>query len=149
MRIGIGNDHVSVNMKAEIKKYMESLGHTVIDYGADSSARTDYPIYGKKVAEAVLNGQIDRGVLICGTGVGISLAANKVKGIRAGVCSEPYTASLIVKHNNAQIVAFGARVVGIELAKMIVKSFLDSTYEGGRHQRRLDMITNIENGEDF
>ena len=99
----------------------------------------------ERVALAVKAGEAERGVLICGTGVGISLAANKVKGIRAGVCSEPYTAAMVRRHNNAQIVAFGARVVGIEIAKMIVDAFLNAEFEGGRHADRVALITDIEN----
>ena len=107
--------------------------------------RCDYPIYGEKVANAVASGEVDLGILTCGTGVGISLAANKVKGIRAVVCSEPYTAKLSRMHNNTNILAFGARVVGPELAKMIVDEWLNAEYEGGRHQVRVDMIAEIEN----
>ncbi|MCG7588112.1 ribose 5-phosphate isomerase B, partial [Photobacterium sp. OFAV2-7] len=106
--------------------------------------RTDYPQYGLAVAEAVINQQADLGILICGTGVGISLAANKVPGVRAVVCSDPYTARLSKEHNNTNILAFGSRVVGIELAKMIIDSWLDADFEGGRHQNRIDQIAAIE-----
>lgn len=147
MKIAIGNDHIALNMKNHIKDYLESKGYEVINFGTDSSDRTDYPIYGKKVADAVASGECDYGVLICGTGVGISLSANKVKGIRAVVCSEPYTARLCRQHNNANIIAFGARVVGEATAEMIVDEFLSSEYEGGRHQKRIDMISAIEQGE--
>ena len=123
MKIGIGNDHVAVEMKNEIKAYLEEKGHEVVDFGTNSS---------------------DCGVLICGTGVGISLSANKVNGIRACVCSEPYSARLSKQHNNTNIIAFGARVIGIELAKMIVDEWLNAEYEGGRHQVRIDMIKDIE-----
>lgn len=146
MKIGIGNDHVAVEMKNEIKKYLEEKGHIVLDYGTDSTERCDYPIYGVKVARAVVSSKVDRGILICGTGVGISLAANKVKGIRAVVCSEPYSAVLSRQHNNTNILAFGARVIGTELAKMIVDSWLNAEFEGGRHQKRIDMLTEIEKG---
>ena len=147
MNIAIGNDHVGYELKNHIKKYLEDKGHTVKDFGAFSSERTDYPIYGKAVADAVNSGECDYGVLICGTGVGISLAANKVKGIRAVVCSEPYTARLCRQHNNANIIAFGARVIGCATAEMIVDEFFNATYEGERHQKRLDMIKQIEDGE--
>ncbi len=149
MKIAIGNDHVAVELKNHIKNYLEAKGYEVINYGTDSTERTDYPIYGKKVADAVASGECDFGVLICGTGVGISVAANKVKGIRAVVCSEPYSAKLSRQHNNANIVAFGARVVGQATAEMIVDEFFAAEYEGERHQRRIDMIAAIENGEDF
>lgn len=144
MKIGIGNDHVALEMKQEIKAYLTQLGHEVTDYGTDSSQRCDYPVYGELVARAVAAGEVERGILICGTGVGISLAANKVRGIRAVVCSEPYSAGLSREHNDTNILAFGARVVGVELAKMIVDVWLSAAFEGGRHQRRVDMIRQIE-----
>lgn len=144
MKIGIGNDHVALDMKEEIKAYLETKGLTVVDFGTNTSERCDYPVYGKAVAEAVASGAVDCGVLICGTGVGISLSANKVPGIRACVCSEPYSAKLSKEHNNTNIIAFGARVIGIETAKMIVDEWLDAKFEGGRHQKRIDMITEIE-----
>ncbi len=146
MKIAIGNDHVAVDMKNHIKAYLEAKGHTVVNFGTDSGERTDYPIYGKKVADAVASGECDFGVLICGTGIGISLAANKVKGIRAAVCSEAYSAALTRQHNNANIIAFGARVVGTATAETIVDAFLSAEYEGGRHAKRIDMITAIEEG---
>ena len=145
MKIGIGNDHVGYEMKLEIKEYLEAQGHEVVDFGADSAERSDYPIYGEKVARAVVSGEVDRGVLICGTGVGISLAANKVDGIRAAVCSEPVTASLAKRHNNANIIAFGARIVGIEMAKAIVDAWLSVEFEGGRHAHRVGLLMDIEN----
>ena len=144
MKIAIGNDHVAVEMKKEIKEYLEAMGHEVVDVGTNSSERFDYPVSGYKVGKMVASGQVDKGVLICGTGVGISLAANKVHGVRAVVCSEPYTARLSRQHNNSNIIAFGARVIGIETAKMIVDEWLKAEFEGGRHQKRIDMITKIE-----
>ena len=137
MKLAIGNDHVAVEMKKEIRAHLEQKGIEVIDVGTDKTDRFDYPISGYKVAKLVAAGEVDGGVLICGTGVGISLAANKVHGIRACVCSDPYTAKL-------SIVAFGARVIGIETAKMIVDEWLAAEFEGGRHQRRVDMIMEIE-----
>ncbi|MBQ7891465.1 MAG: ribose 5-phosphate isomerase B [Erysipelotrichaceae bacterium] len=144
MRIGIGNDHVAVEMKKELTAYLENKGYEVVNYGTDSSESFHYPISGEKVALAVKNHEVDLGILICGTGVGISLAANKVNGIRAVVCSEPYTAKLSREHNNTNILAFGARVIGIEMAKMIVDSWLNAEFMGGRHQIRVDMIGDIE-----
>ena len=143
--IGIGNDHAAVDLKNEIKAYLEEKGYKVVNYGTDSSESCDYPIYGAKVGHAVASGEVDAGVLICGTGIGISIAANKVKGVRAVVCSEPYSAKLSRQHNNTNILAFGARVIGIELAKMIIDEWLNAEFEGGRHQTRVDMITAIEN----
>ena len=146
MKLVIANDHAAVELKHEIKAYMESLGHEVINIGTDSNDSCHYPEFGKKAADMVASGEVDLGVLICGTGVGISLAANKVKGIRCGVCSEATTARLIRQHNNANMIAFGARIVSNELAKDIVKAFLEAEFEGGgRHQQRIDMITAIEN----
>ena len=145
MKLAIGNDHVAVEMKKEIKAYLEAKGIEVLDVGTDSTERFNYPISGYKVAKLVAEGQVDGGVLICGTGVGISLAANKVKGIRACVCSEPYSAKLSKQHHNSNIIAFGARVIGVETAKMIVDEWLNAEYEGGRHQVRIDMIAEIEN----
>ena len=144
MKLAIGNDHVAVEMKREIKAYLEEKGIEVVDVGTNSTERFDYPISGYAVGKAVASGDVDLGVLICGTGVGISLAANKVHGIRACVCSEPYSAKLSREHNNTNIIAFGARVVGPELAKMIVDEWLDAEFQGGRHQRRIDMIAEIE-----
>lgn len=144
MRLAIGNDHVAIDMKNEIKAYLESKGIEVLDVGTDSPERFDYPVSGYRVARLVADGKADAGVLICGTGVGISLAANKVRGIRACVCSEPYTARLSKQHNNANIIAFGARVIGVEMAKMIVDEWLSAEYMGGRHQIRVDMIHEIE-----
>lgn len=144
MKIAIGNDHVAVEMKKEIMAYLESKDIEVVNVGTDSTGRFNYPVSGYKVAKLVASGEVDGGVLICGTGVGISLAANKVKGIRACVCSEPYTARLAKEHNNANIVAFGARVIGVEMAKMIVDEFLNAEFQGGRHTERVAMITEIE-----
>lgn len=144
MRIGIGNDHVAIEMKNVIKAHLEELGHEVVDFGTNSPERFDYPVAGYAVGKAVASGDVDLGVLTCGTGVGISLAANKVHGVRACVCSEPYSARLSRQHNDTNVIAFGARVVGPELAKMIVDEWLAATYEGGRHARRVAMLAEIE-----
>ena len=145
MKLAIGNDHVGYELKLIIKKHLEDLGHQVIDFGSDSSQSCDYPVYGKKVAQAVASGECELGVLVCGTGIGISLAANKVRGIRAAVCSEPYSAQMARRHNNANIIAFGARVIGRDMAEMIVDSFLQAQFEGGRHARRVALLDEIEN----
>ena len=144
MKLAIGNDHSAVEMKKEIKKYLEDKGIEVIDVGTNSTESFNYPISGYKVGKMVANGEVDGGVLICGTGVGISIAANKVKGVRAAVCSEPVTARLVKEHNNANIIAFGARIVGSETAKAIVDAWLNAEFQGGRHQTRIDMIHKIE-----
>lgn len=148
MKLAIGSDHVGVELKPTIIEYLEELGHEVVDYGPNSTKRTDYPIYGKKVAEEVAAGNVDGGILICGTGVGISISANKVRGIRAVVCSEPYSAKLSKEHNNTNILAFGSRVIGSETAKMIVHEWLNAEFEGGRHGKRVEMIKNIEAAND-
>lgn len=145
MKIGIGNDHSALELKQEIIEFLKQKGHEVIDYGTNSSESCDYPVYGEIVAHAVADGEVDRGILICGTGLGISLAANKVKGIRAAVCSEPFTAKMSREHNDCNILAFGARVVGAELAKMIVDVWVSTEFSGAeRHQKRVNMIMDIE-----
>lgn len=144
MKIAIGNDHAAVELKQEMKEYLESKGHQVVDLGVNSTESCNYPEYGEAVGRAVVAGDVDCGVLICGTGVGISIAANKVKGVRAAVCSEPVTARLVKEHNNANIIAFGARIVGSETAKAILDAYLGAEFLGGRHQTRIDMIQEIE-----
>ena len=144
MRIGIGNDHAALEMKKEVIEYLESKEIEVVNYGTDTPESCNYPEYGEKVGRAVASGEVDLGILICGTGVGISLAANKVKGIRAVVCSEPYSAKLSRQHNNTNVLAFGARVIGTEMAKMIIDEWLSAEFMGGRHQTRVDMIMEIE-----
>lgn len=149
MKIAIGNDHVAVALKRSIMTFLEEKGIEVVNVGTDSEERFNYPISGYKVGKMVASGEVDYGILICGTGVGISLSTNKIKGIRACVCSEPYTAKLSKMHNNTNILAFGARVVGEDLAKMIVTEWLSAEYEGGRHQIRVNMISEIEEGKDI
>ena len=120
MRIGIGNDHAGLDYKVEISRHLKELGYDVVDYGTDSPESTDYAIWGEKVANAVASGEVERGIVICGTGEGIGISANKVRGIRCCICSEPFSAKLSRQHNDANMLAIGARVVGIELANMIV-----------------------------
>lgn len=144
MKIVIGNDHTAIAMKDAVKAFLQEKGYEVLDLGTNETASCDYPVYGEKVGRAVVSGEADLGIAICGTGVGISLAANKVKGVRACVCSEPYTARLSRMHNNSNVLAFGARVIGDEMAKMITEEWLNAVYEGGRHQRRVDMVMEIE-----
>ena len=144
MKLVIGNDHAAVELKKEIKAHMEQRGIDVVDVGTNSTASFNYPVSGYRAAKLVASGAVDGGVLICGTGVGISLAANKVNGIRACVCSEPTTARLSKQHNNANMICFGARIVGAELAKDIVDAWLDAEFQGGRHAARVAMITEIE-----
>ena len=143
-RIAFGCDHVGFILKDDIVAHLRQRGIDVVDKGAWSTERTDYPRYASAVAESVAAGEVDGGILICGTGVGISIAANKHPGIRAVVCSEPYSAQLSRQHNNTNILALGARVSGLELAKMIVDAWLNAPFEGGRHQARVDAIGAIE-----
>ena len=147
MRIAIGNDHVGVELKQHLVKYLEAQGHEVVNFGTDETASNNYPIYAEKVSRAVLSGGFDKGILICGTGLGISIAANKIKGIRCAVCSEPVSAELSRQHNNANIVAMGARMIGPVMAEAIVDKFLNTEFLGRRHQLRVDMMTKLEHGE--
>ena len=144
MIIAMGNDHAAVELKNEIKAYVESRGYEVIDFGTNTSDSCDYPVYGEKVGRAVASGEADYGIAICGTGIGIGIAAGKVKGIRVCTCSEPFSARMSRRHNNTNVLTFGARVVGVEMARMIVDEWLDNQYEGGRHQRRGDLLMEIE-----
>lgn len=131
-------------MKNHIKEYLEKKGCEVVNFGTDTEESTYYPIYAEKVAKAVVSGTCDKGVLICGTGVGISIAANKIHGVRCALCNDPCTAALTRRHNDANIVAFGARILGMTLAESIVDAFLENEFEGGRHQKRIDMVANLE-----
>ena len=144
MKIGMACDHGAYTYKEEIKQMLIDEGHEVVDCGCHDTNSVDYPDMAKACADLVANKEVDKGIVMCGTGIGISIAANKVKGIRAAVCSEPFTAKMARVHNNCNILAFGARVVGAELAKMIVETWLDAEFEGGRHQRRVDLIKAIE-----
>ncbi|MCR4842336.1 MAG: ribose 5-phosphate isomerase B [Eubacterium sp.] len=144
MKIAIGNDHAAVDLKNSVMEYLEEKGIEIDDFGVQSTQRANYPVYAEKVAKKVLSGEYDCGILICGTGVGISIAANKFKGIRAAAVSDPTTARLVKQHNNANILCFGARIVGEELAHDIVDAYIEAQFEGGRHQDRIDLITAIE-----
>ncbi|WP_294966219.1 ribose 5-phosphate isomerase B [uncultured Gilliamella sp.] len=147
MKIAIGYDHVGYILKQDVIEFLAQQNITVIDFGTLSTDRTDYPIYANRVAHSINTNQADLGILICGTDIGISIAANKCQGIRAVVCSDPYSAKLSREHNNTNVLAFGSRVVGSELAKMIINEWLTAKFEGGRHQRRIEQIQLIEKGE--
>jgi len=151
MKVLFGSDHAGVELKEEMMALVGGMGHECVDFGNyDKNDRgDDYPVYGRKVAEAIAAGEGEMGVLICGTGLGMALTANKVKGIRACVCSEPYTAKMARAHNNCQILCLGARVIGRELAAMITETFFTTEFEGGRHARRVAMIAAAEAGEEF
>jgi ribose 5-phosphate isomerase B len=143
--IAIGSDHAAFEFKEAIRAYLIARGYEVKDFGTCSTERVDYCDFGFRVGEAIASGECEKGIVCCGTGVGISISANKVKGIRAVVCSEPYSAKLSREHNDTNILALGARVVGIELAKMIVDEWLEATFEGGRHLDRINKIRDYEN----
>lgn len=140
MKIGIGNDHGGYELKLAIKAHLQQLGHEVVDYGSDSTERVDYPIYGRAVGEAVAAGEVERGIVMCGTGIGIGLAATKVRGIRCATVSEAYSARLSRQHNDANMLSLGGRVVAPQYASMIVDEFLTAQFEGGRHTARVAMI---------
>lgn len=143
-KLAIGNDHTAVELKREVQAHLEEQGYEVVNVGTDSPDRFNYPVSGYKVAEMVASGEVDGGILICGTGVGIGLAANKVHGIRCVTCSEPYTARLSREHNNSNCLSFGARVVGPGTALDIVDAWVTGEYQGGRHQVRVEMLSEIE-----
>ena len=142
--IAIGCDHGGFALKQEVMRHLDELGLAYKDFGTYSEESCDYPIYGEAVARAVADGEYERGILICGTGIGISMAANKVKGIRAACCSDCFSAKYTRLHNNANVLCFGGRVVGAGLACMMVDAFLETDFEGGRHQRRVDKILALE-----
>ncbi len=143
-KIAVGCDHGGIVLKESVISTLKRLGAEVVDLGCYSTESVDYPEYGLKVANAVASGECEAGVIMCGTGIGISIAANKVKGIRAAVVTNEYMAKLTKNHNNANIIALGGRVITPEEAEKIVETWYTAEYEGGRHQRRLDIISRIE-----
>lgn len=145
MKIGLGSDHGGYNLKEEIKKHLQSKGIECIDFGTENGVDSvDYPIYGEKVAKAVVSKDVDYGILCCGTGIGISLAANKVKGIRCAVVSDTFSAKMSKAHNNANMLSVGERVIGKGLALEIVDAWINTEFEGERHLRRVNMLNDIE-----
>lgn len=144
MKIGFGSDHGGYDLKKEIMKLVADMGYECFDYGSFEGESVDYPDYAKKVCDAIVNGEVELGMLFCGTGIGISIAANKVKGIRCALLTEGYSAKMAKIHNNANCIALGGRTTGVNLAADIVKSFLEAEFEGGRHQKRLDKISKME-----
>lgn len=143
MKIAFGNDHAAREVRAELIEYAKSLGHEVVDYGYAGDGSADYPVYARKVANAVVNGEADCGILVCGTGIGMAIAANKVHGIRCAVCNDPYSATMAHEHNDANVIAVGARVVGIEVLKSIFRNYLAARYNE-KYNVRLAMIAEIE-----
>ena len=144
MRIAIGSDHAGFPMKEIIKEYLRWLGHEVLDMGTHSAQSVNYAEFAEKVAREVASGRAQRGILICGTGIGMAIAANKVEGIRAALVHSEYTAKMAAMHNNANIITFGGRVEGPQEAKRFVKIWLETPFEGGRHNKRLEKITEME-----
>lgn len=145
MKIAIGNDHGAVDLKFHIMNYLQKQGHEVVNFGSDVSDSCDYPVYAEKVGKAVVSGEFDKGILICGTGIGISIAANKIKGVRCALCSEPCSARLTREHNDANVLAMGARIIGPVLAESIVDAFLTTDFCGEeRHQRRVNLVSKLE-----
>ena len=147
--IALACDHTGVALKQELMKMLDEMGLSWKDFGNYDAANRDddYPIWGYRAAKAVADGECDRGILICGTGIGIGIAAGKVKGIRCCCCSDYYSATLSRRHNDSNMLALGGRVIAPENAKMIVEGWLDAEFEGGRHQRRIDMFKLIEEGK--
>ena len=143
VKIGIASDHGGFGLKEEIKKYFDEKKIDYIDYGTYSTDSVDYPDYGKKAAEAVIRGEVEKAIVICGTGIGISISANKVDGIRCALCSETYSARMSREHNDANVLALGARVLGVDLALEIVETWLEGKFQGGRHQRRVEKMNKI------
>ncbi len=144
MKIAIGSDHIGLELKQDLIKFLNEHQVEYQDFGTNDRQRTDYPIYAEKVAIAVTKEGFGLGILICGTGIGMSIAANKIHGVRAAACSDSYSARLARNHNNANILAMGALVVGKGLARMLVEEWIEAQYEGGRHQRRIDLISQLE-----
>ena len=138
MKISIGSDHGGFALKEKVREHLESLGHEVLDCGCFSTESCDYPDFGRAAAEAVARGTCERGIVICTTGIGISIAANKVRGVRCALCTDPLMAEMTRRHNDANMLAMGAGIVGYNLAERMVDVFLSTEFEGGRHARRVD-----------
>ncbi|CAA7599741.1 Galactose-6-phosphate isomerase/Ribose-5-phosphate isomerase [Acididesulfobacillus acetoxydans] len=147
MKVALGADHGGYELKEAVKTFLQEKGISVLDLGTHSTASVDYPTYGFAVGSAVTAGEADLGIVVCGTGLGISMAANKVPGIRAAVCTETYSARMAREHNDANVLALGGRVTGVGLAQDIVEVFLRTDFAGGRHAKRVGMIAAIERGE--
>ncbi|HHI97348.1 MAG TPA: ribose 5-phosphate isomerase B [Thermodesulfatator atlanticus] len=143
MKIALGADHAGFELKEKIKKFLQEAGHEVLDLGCHSTDSVDYPVYGAKVAKAVLQGEAERGILVCGTGLGMSMVANRFPGIRAALCHELFTARMSRLHNDANVLVLGGRVIGDVLALEMVKVFLETPFEGGRHLRRVNQIDEL------
>ncbi len=144
MRIAVGSDHAGFHLKEKIKQFLIEKGHEVIDYGTTSESSTHYPLFAKNVALAVQKREADRGILVCGTGIGMSITANKFKGVRAALCLNEYMARMSRLHNDANVLCLGDRILGEDLALTIVDVWLNTPFEGGRHAKRVELIGEIE-----
>ena len=144
MRIAIAGDHTAVSLKEQLVAHVRGIGHETVDFGVFAGESVDYPLMAERAARAVADGSCDRGLLFCGTGQGMMMSANKVRGIRCAVCIDCYSAQMARRHNDANMMAFGSRVLGVELAKLLAETFLQTPFEGGRHTRRVDMIMDLE-----
>lgn len=144
MKLGIGSDHAGFELKEKVKGWLQELGHTVSDFGTDKCESCDYIDFAAATAEAVASGTCQLGILVCGSGIGMSIAANKVDGVRAALCSEPVSAELCRLHNDANVLCMGARMIGDEMAKAVLQAFLQGEFAGGRHQRRVEKISALE-----
>jgi ribose 5-phosphate isomerase B len=147
MKIAIASDHVGFELKKDLSEFLDELHIEHFDFGTYDKQRTDYPLFAERAARAIVDNEFDLGILICGTGIGMSIAANKIPGIRAAACSDAYSARLARNHNNANVLAMGAQVVGKGLARYIVAEWISADYDGGRHQKRIDMISSLEKKE--
>lgn len=143
--IAISSDHGAIELKEAIKEYLSASGYKYRDFGTHSADSCDYPVYTERAAKAVATGECDRGIVLCSTGIGASIAANKIDGIRCALCSEPYSAEMTRRHNDTNVLAMGAAIVGVDLALKILEIWLTTEFDSGRHQRRIDQITAIEN----
>ncbi|MBQ7123952.1 MAG: ribose 5-phosphate isomerase B [Oscillospiraceae bacterium] len=142
--IALGSDHGGYLYKEELKKHLDEKGIEYIDFGTDSTASCDYPVYAEKVCRAIQSGECEKGILICGTGIGMSICANKFKGIRAAVCGDHFSAEFTRKHNDSNVLCMGARTIGAGVALQLADIFLSTEFEGGRHQKRVDMMMAFE-----
>lgn len=144
MALAIGSDHGGYELKKEIKDLLDDKGIEYKDFGTDSGESVDYPEFAQPVAQAVAEGEYEKGILICGTGIGMSIAANKIKGVRAALCHNVYSARMTRRHNNSNVLTMGGRVIGADLAREIVKVWVEEDFDGGRHKRRIDKISQLE-----
>ena len=144
MRIVVGSDHGGFELKEQVKNWLKSAGHGVVDVGTSGPESVDYTDFGAQTARMVTAGEVDRGILVCGTGIGMSITANKIKGIRAALCTDAYMAKMSRAHNDANVLVLGARVIGAGVAEDIVRVWISTAFEGGRHERRLDKIARLE-----